>query len=167
MEESMFVKRIGSMAILFILLAFPASASMVSFLMVETGLGDEISSGQYTSLWEGGLMDAFFDAGHIVTNSPITRMEKKPDRDLSGQVASDFDEAVSWGTDYFILGFLEYQVQGKVAVPVDIALKVYHAGTQKLVCEQRFPAGTGKTLDDEYKLAQKAGRTIISQLAKR
>ena len=163
----MFFKRIGSMTVLFILLSFPASASMVSFLMVETGLGEDISSGQYTSLWEGGLMDAFFDAGHIVTNSPIERMEKKPAMDLSGQVASDFNEAASGGMDYFVLGFLEYQIQGTTAVPVGIALKVYQTNSKKLLYEKRFPAGTGKTLDDEYKNAQDAGRTIISHLAKR
>ena len=157
------------LAALLMLLAFPASASMVSFLLVETGINDEVSSGQYTSLWEGGLMAAFFDAGHIVTNSPIARMEKKPERDLSGTVAADFNEAVSGGADFYILGFLEFQVQGQGtrAVPVGIVLKLYNSESQQLLFEQRFPAGTGKSLDEEYQFAQNAGRTIISHLEKR
>ena len=158
------IKRLGGMAALLMLLAFPASASMVSFLLVETGLNEEVSSGQYTSLWEGGLMAAFFDAGHIVTNSPILRMEKRPDRDLSGKVASDFDEAVDGGVEYFVLGFLEYQIQGGGAVPVGIVLKLYNADSKKLVCEERFPVGTKKNLDEEYIFAQNAGRIIISHL---
>ena len=163
----MFYKHLGFMAALLLLLVFPVSASMVSFLLVETGLGEDVSTGQYTSLWEGGLMDAFFDAGHIVTNSPIARMEKKPERDLSGQVASDFSEAANGGVEYFVLGFLEYQIQGERAVPVGIALKLYLTNTQKLVFEERFPAGTGKSLDEEYKIAQNTGRIIISHLSTR
>ena len=161
------IARLASLAVLLLLLVFPASASMVSFLLVETGIDEDISCGQFTSLWEGGLMDAFFDAGHIVTNSPIARMEKKPDRDLSGQVADDFSEAASGGADFYVLGFLEYRLQGSRGIPVGIALKVYSSDSQKLLFEQRFPAGTGKSLDEEYQFAQNAGRVIISQLSKR
>jgi hypothetical protein len=160
-------KRLGSMAALLMLLAFPASASMVSFLMVETGINEEVSSGQYTSLWEGGLMAAFFDAGHIVTNGPVARMEKKPSRDLTGTVEVDFNEAVKGGAEYFILGFIEYQVRSGKPVPVGIALKLYQTDSKKLVFEQSFPAGSGKNLDEEYLFAQNAGKVIISHLKDR
>ena len=160
-------KRLAGMTIMLIVLAFPASASMVSFMLVETGINDGVQSGQYTSLWEGGLMAAFFDAGHIVTNSPITRMERQPDRDIAGKVAVDFSEAARGGADYFILGFLEYRIQGDRGVPVRIALKLYSSNTRTLLFEQSFPAGTGKSLDEEYKFAQNAGRSIISHLSKR
>ena len=160
-------KRLWGMIILLIFLAFPVSASMVSFLLVETGISDDILSGQYSSLWEGGLMAAFFDAGHIVTNSPITRMEKKPDKDINGPLEYDFKEAVRGGSDYFVLGFIEFKVIGARAVPVSIALKCYSANTKRLVCEERFPAGSGKNLEEEYRLAQNAGRVIISRITKR
>lgn len=164
----MIFKRMGGMAVLFALLAFPVSASMVSFSLVETGLSDDVPGSQVTSLWEGGLMSAFFDAGHIVTNSPIARMKDKPAGDsLSGQLMDDFNEAVNGGADYFIMGVLEYQNQGGRAVPIEIAVKVYEADSEKVIYEQRFPAGKGKNLDEEYKNAQDAGRIISSHLSQR
>lgn len=160
-------KRLWILAALLVLLVFPASASMVSFLLVETGLNEDAPGVQYTSLWEGGLMAAFFDAGHIVTNSPIARMEKKPPADLSGQAASDIDEAALGGAEYFVLGFLEYQFNGVTPVPVGMALKIYEAGSRRLIYEQRFTAGSGKNLNEEYQFAQNAGRILISHIKDR
>jgi hypothetical protein len=155
------------MAALFVVLTFPVSASVVSFLIVETGINDEASNPQYTSVWEGGLMNAFFDAGHIVTNSPITRMERKPDKDISGIIEADFKEAANGGAEYFILGFLEYRIQGGRPVPSGIQLKIYRTRAQTVVYEHSFQAGTGKSLTEEYQFAQNAGRVIISHLKDR
>ena len=160
-------KRLGGLAVLLVILAFPASASMVSFLLVETGLDEDTSNRQYSSLWEGGLMDVFFDAGHIVTNSPIARIKDKPAVDFSGVIKDDFNEAVDGGADYFLLGFLDYKIQAGNAVPTGITLKLYEADSQQLVYEQKFPAGTGKNLDEEYQSAQNAGRIIISHIEDR
>ena len=157
----------GSILVLFVLLAYPASASMVSFLLVETGINQDIPSAEYTSIWEGGLMAAFFDAGHIITNSPITRMEKKPPSDLSGQVEEGYFDAVMGGADYFVLGFLEYKVLAGRAVPVGMVLKIYNTSSNKIVYEQNFPAGSGTNNDDEFKIAQNAGRTLVSHLGGR
>ena len=157
-------KRFLGLAVLLMVLTFPLSASMVSFLVVETGINEEAISVPYTNLWEGGLMDVFFDAGHIVTNSPAGRMEKRPSQDISGFVEEDFRDAVSGGADYFVLAFLEFQKRGERAVPVRITLKLYKTDTKRLIFEQNFPAGSGENYDEEYKIAQNAGRTIISQL---
>ena len=163
----MFNKRLGCMAVLLGLLAFPASASMVCFLIVETGINEAAKSGQYSTLWEGGLMEAFFNAGHIVTNSPITRIEKKPARDLSGMVEAEFNDAIRGGAEFFVLGFLEFKNYGERAVPVELALRLYSSNSRDLVFEQNFPAGSGKNFDEEYLIAQNAGRVIISHLSKR
>ena len=163
-EECMKNKRLLGCAVLLIFLGFPAYASMVSFIVVETGLNEEASSPQYSSLWEGALMSVFFDAGHIVTNCPIGRIEKKPSSDLSGTLKADFDEAVLGGAEYFILGFLEYQAQKSGAIPREITIKIYRTDSKALVFEQNFPAGTGKNLNEEYQLAQNAGRIIIAHV---
>ena len=163
----MMYKRLGSIAALFIFLVFPASASTVSLLLVETGLNEGNSSTQYSSLWEGGLMAAFFDAGHIVTNSPIVQMKQKPEYDLSGLVETDFYEAAAGGADYYVLGYLEYRSQSGRTLPSGIVLKLYETESQKLVFEQNFPAGTGRSLNEEYRFAETAGRTIISHLKDR
>ena len=163
----MISKRLLSILVLFAVLSFPASASVVSFLLVETGLGNGNMETQYTSLWEGGLMNAFFDAGHIVNNSPIARMERIPARDFTGTVEADFKDAVSGGAEFFILGFIDYQVQAGKPVPTGIILKIYKTKSQEVVYEQRFQAGTGKSLNEEYQIAQSTGRIVVSHLKDR
>jgi len=148
------------MAVLLLLLVFPASASMVSFLVVETGLNGEANT-QYGSLWEGGLMAAFFDAGHIVTNCPIARMEKRPEKDISGNIGNDFFEAAINGAEYFVLCYLEFR---DASVPNAIAVKIYNIHAEKLIFERSFPAGTGKGLSEEYQIAQNTGRVIVSNI---
>jgi len=157
-------KRLFGLAAMLMLLAFPVSAFMVSVLVVETGLSEEASSMPYAGIWEGGLMDAFFDAGHIVTNSPAARMEKKPSQVFAGILEEDYKDAVSGGAEYFILGFLEFQNRGGTATPVRMELKLYKTDSRRLVFEQNFPAGSGKDNEEEFQLAKKAGLTIISQL---
>ena len=160
-------KRPVIIAVLSILLAFPVSASMVSFLVVETGLNEDVPPNQLSTLWGGGLMAAFFDDGHIVTDSPVVRMEKRPPKDFTGQVERDFNEAVTAGSEYFLLGFLEYQIVDGKVIPVNINLKLYETGSKRLIFEQAFPVGTGKNLAEEHQIAQNAGRIIISHLKDR
>ena len=155
-------KRLGGLAVLFTFLSFPASAAVVSFLVVETGLREDASDTQYASLWEGGLMDVFFDAGHIVTNGPITRMETKP-VDLTGEVKDEFEEAVMGGAEFFILGFIEYTIRGGSSVPAGIDVRIY-ARSGNLIHRQEFPAGTGRDLSEEFRIAQNAGRIMISHI---
>ena len=158
---------IAALLALLTLLVFPASASTVSFLVVETGLNEESPHVQYSSLWEGGLMETFFNAGHIVTNSPILRMKTKPAQVLSGALKEDFDEAYLGGVDYFILGFLCYKMQDGMAIPFEMAIRVYSTAPQALVFERTFPAGSGRTLNEEYQFAQNAGRVLASQIRER
>ena len=153
--------------VLLVVLIFPASASMVSFLVVETGLNEGIPVTQFGTLWEGGLMASFFDAGHIVTNSPILRMLEKPEQDLTGSVRNDFNDAITGGAEYFILGFLNYNLQGGTSNPVDILVKIYRTDSQELIYEQNFPAGRGRNQNEEYQFALNAGRIIISQIKDR
>jgi hypothetical protein len=106
-------------------------------------------------------MDVFFNAGHVVTNCPIARMEKRPAEDLSGYIEVDFYEARVGGAEYFIIGFLEFQNK---SVPSAMIIKIYNTDTEKLVFERNFPAGTGKNLGEEYQIAQNAGRVIVSNI---
>ena len=160
-------KRLLSLAAMVLLFAFPISASMVSFMVVETGLNEEAVSVPYTGIWEGGLMDVFFDAGHIVTNSPSTRIQKRPVRDFIGLLEDDYMEAVSGGAEYFILAYLEFKSSGGRAVPVRVTLKLYKTDSQRLVFEQNFAAGSGKDNNEEYRIAQNAGRIMIPHLKDR
>jgi hypothetical protein len=93
------------------------SAAMVSFLVVETGLAEESARPQSSLLWENGLMDVFFDAGHIVSNAPIMRIPEKTTEKLPDPVRSELDEARNGGADYFILVLLEYPASAAGGIP--------------------------------------------------
>ena len=160
-------KLLWCITVMMAVLIFPASASLVSFLVVETGINEEIPSTEYGDLWEGGLMAGFFDAGHIVTNSPIMRMEQKPSQILTGDVKADFDEAATGGANFFILCFLDHQIQGRRAVPVDITIQTYRTDTQELIFEQSFPVGRGRNNSEEFQLAQSAAGVIVSRIRDR
>ena len=159
-------KRFWGIIAMLVLFVFPASASMVCFLIVETGIDDDVESTQYSSLWEGGLMSAFFDAGHIVTNYPVERMEKKPAQDLSDGIADSYFEALDGGADYFIVCYLECMEQGGQAVPIDIIVKLYGTSPQELIFERNFPVGK-VNLREEYQFAQNAGQLLITNIKER
>ena len=160
-------KRFLVIVLLFMLLTFSASASTVSFLVVETGLNDGITGTQTSSrLWEEGLMGFFFDAGHIVTNNPILRMDKKAPVDIHGTtIEYDFNDAVLGGAEYIVLGFLEYVIQGNRAVPAKMNIRIYTTVPEELVFEQVFPVG--RTSAEENLIVRNAGRTIISYIKER
>ncbi|MCL2069549.1 MAG: hypothetical protein FWH19_01005 [Treponema sp.] len=158
-------KLMAVMAALMIFAAFPVSASMVSILLVETGLNDAVPSNQYASLWEGGLMEAFFNAGHIVTNSPVARLIQKPERDLSGFIEIDFIDAVEGGADFFILAYLQFQDPTRATPPGGVCVKIYSTATKELVYEETFTAGR-QNLTEEYQHAQDVGRIVLSHIRK-
>jgi hypothetical protein len=93
------------------------SAATVSFLVVETGLAEESVRPQSSLLWENGLMDVFFDAGHIVSNAPIMRIPGKTTEKLPDPVRNELDQARNGGADYFIVVLLEYSGSAVNGVP--------------------------------------------------
>ena len=156
----------GALVVLLCLITIPASAATVSFMMVETGLREDSVSTRYGSLWEGSLMDAFFNAGHIVTNSPITRMETRPIT-INTDLQADLDDAYLGGAQYFVLGVLEYIDQPGVPIPSKITIEIYTTGTRELIYRQDFAAGAGRTMTEEDRIAQEAGRITVSQIQNR
>jgi hypothetical protein len=167
MEEYMNKKLLGCLAIMLLIMIFPASASLVSFLVVETGLNDGVPITEYGFVWEDGLMSSFFDAGHIVTNSPITRLSEKPTINIIEAVQDDFNEARWGGADFFILGFLDFKVQDMAVVPVDITIRAFKTNTRELVFEHNYTVGAGRTQKEELIIAQNAGWAIASRIRDR
>jgi hypothetical protein len=59
-------------------LVLNAEAYMVSFFIIESGLPLEGIKNQHSQLWENAFFDVFFDAGYIVSNTPMMRIASKP-----------------------------------------------------------------------------------------
>ena len=142
---------------------------MVSFLVVETGIPHTANAGDYAFLWEGGLMGAFFDAGHIVSNSPVLRLENPPIASIQrGEIPRealiDFDEALEGGADFFVIAMIEFiSLEGRV-IPRDVFVQIFNTSTRSLIFVEKFPAGSGASPRDEFLNAQDAGKIIAAQL---
>jgi hypothetical protein len=163
---------LGIAALLLVFSVLPLSASMICFLVIETGLKPEAIRENYSSVWEDGLMSVFFDLGHIVSNSPVLRVEKLEEEMLPYEAQKDFLEAARGGADYFILVLLEYRLHSGPIKPQEALIKIFTTeetpgAIANLVYERRFPSSPGASLRDEHVKAQETARIIAAQLKDR
>jgi len=159
----MFCKRLV-LAVLILGITFPLPAAMVSFLVIEEGLKPGSDSGNYSAVWEDGLMGVFFDAGHIVSNSPILRVDQLSEAEFPSEARFDFIDAADGGADYFILAVLDYNTQERLVKPKSVFIKIFTIESRQLVFEGQFPAGNGVNLQDEYSRVKDVGKIIASQI---
>jgi hypothetical protein len=160
----MVLKRTLIVLVLAGLFTLPLSAATISFLVVETGLQEGGSAAESSGIWESGLMDAFFDAGHIVSNAPVIRLRENPGGIFPGEAKKDFDEAVAGGAEFFILVLIEYQGPPDRPKPRAVSLKLFKTTPYTFIFEQRYAGKPDLPPDAEFAGAKDAGRTIISHL---
>ena len=132
----------------------------VSFLVLETGLEEAQGASRYSSLYESGLLDVFFDAGHIVSNAPILRLPGAPKQAFPEEAMHDLEEAVEGGMEYFVLAQLDYAVPpgGTIEKPRNVFLRIFRLRPHKLIYEQRYDGKALPTMDDEFlEVRQRAG----------
>jgi hypothetical protein len=159
---------------LYVFIAFavpaPVFAYTVSFVVIETGPVQDRAVPGSAGLWENGLMDVFFNAGHIVSNALTLRIDREIFKDFPDEVQGDFDEARQGGVDFFIMALLDYRVSGEVPVspgtvtgPRQVSLKVFRVNPYKKVYEQ----GYSGPIQDELTQAKNAARSILPHLRDR
>jgi hypothetical protein len=165
------VKKAGIALLLGGCLLFPLSAANVSFLVIETGVREEGRINESSTIWENGLMDAFFDAGHIVTNAPIMRLNENPPREFPGEAKKTLDEAVQGGAEFFVLALLDYQgispAANSALNPRSVSLRLFSTNPYKILYERTYPAGTSIQKNDRFSYAQNAARLIVPFLRDR
>jgi hypothetical protein len=125
-------------------------AATVSFVVVETGLPEGSVQPESSARWEGGVMGVFFDAGHIVFNAPVTRLERKlpaGTNTVPPELRGEFDEAKAGGADYFVMVLLEYP--GGTETPKSIQLRLFNAATGTLLYETSCAGNAGASPQDE------------------
>jgi hypothetical protein len=128
-------KKIAFVLCLGAFFTFNAPAYMVSFFILETGLPLEGAKTPYSKLWENTFFDVFFDAGYIVCNSPMMRMESKPKMSLEKFVKDEVDEARDGGVDYFLVAQLDYS--GGSLTPSEVSLVLFNVTPFRLIKEQK------------------------------
>ena len=137
-------------------------AATVSFLVIETGLSAEAEKKALSGLWESGLLDVFFEAGHIVSNAPVMRLDSNPAKELPDEAQAEFDGAVEGGADFFILALLNYQADS--AKPEHISLRLFRINPYKKLFEQRYSDAVTRNMKDEYDSLRKVVRELVPHL---
>jgi hypothetical protein len=137
----------------------PVRAATVSLIVIETGAAEETAAeknGRETlESWETGMMNVFFEAGHIVSNAPAVRLLQPPDGDMPPEARREFDEADSGGADYFIVLRLDYGAETEK--PDQISLELYKIHPRGLIYGKNYvPALAGN-----FPTAVTLARTLI------
>ncbi|MDR2095442.1 MAG: hypothetical protein LBP76_07980 [Treponema sp.] len=152
----MFKKRLYGMAFI-ILLPLPLCAANVSVLVAETGLQEGSPPFAVSGIWEGILLEVFFEEGHIVSNAPVARLPAFPDKELPGEVISDFYEAAGGGAEYFILAILDYsgvKQDGKQKQP-DVHLRLFRIRPYKMLHKMYADLSKEKAVNEDFTLIKR------------
>jgi hypothetical protein len=150
-------------------------AATVSFMVIETGLPEDWGASRHAGLWESGLLDVFFEAGHIVSNAPVLRLPQKPAAQFPEEARTDLAEALEGGAEYIILALLDYETPAAgsasnpppVGKPRNISLRVFRARPYTLLYERQFADTNSVTLKDEYDGVKSAARTLVPHINNR
>jgi hypothetical protein len=124
-------KRIAITVIIGILLTFSINAATVSFYVIEAGMNDEADS-KISGLWETAFMDVFFDAGYIISNAPVLRLDRSPSNIFP---LLDFKEAGACGIDYMLVVLLDYNKD--FPSPEEASFYIYKVKKQEKVVERK------------------------------
>jgi hypothetical protein len=144
-------------ALFFAVLIGPLPSATLNFLVVEAGSIEEsppeespdgqssVGEGsppvspvpfESSALWETCLLDVFFEAGHVVSNSPILHLSGIGAADFPGRddpggefprgVRPELDDAILGGADYLILVLLSYPPTSDPRTkPEEVNLRIY------------------------------------------
>ncbi|WP_461256072.1 hypothetical protein [Treponema sp. R80B11-R83G3] len=125
-------------------LNFNVGASTVSFYVIETGVNEDFDVKESQSIeWENAFMDVFFDAGYIISNAPVMRLEKRPSDVLQ---VIDINEAVVYGIDYMLIVLLDYKKE--LQDPNEVSFYIYKVTRKEKVLEKNVIMKRGSSQDD-------------------
>ena len=134
---------------------FPAT---VSFLVIEAGLPKESPVSQYSILWENSLMDVFFEAGHIVSNSPIMRLPQRPTGDILDMAERDIEAAKEGGMGFFIIAVVDHPA------PHNVSLHLFRISSGELLLEQKYTDRDYRSKKEEQDAVKSNIMSIASRL---
>ena len=156
-----------------IILCFLGSLSLgaatVSVLVVETGLPPGDGCTPSAEIWESGMMDVFFDAGHIVSNAPCHQLGvdiPKISGKLPSELSGDFDQAKLGGADFFVLILLNYP-GGSLEGPKDVYIRVFKVSSGVLLYEASEKAQVWENFDEEFLDVREKAEKVIPELNKK
>jgi hypothetical protein len=167
-----FLKNWSIGAVLALVLGVSAQGATVSFVVIETGLREEMPPLASSRLWEDALLGVFFDSGHIVSNTPIRRIPEKPPKNLPDEARVSLDDALEGGAEFFILAVLDYQnslrTGGAFPKPNNVSLRLFKTAPYRFLFSMEYSPDKlnfGEGPDkDELATAVGAARAIVKHL---
>jgi len=150
------LKRTVLAVVFFLFLSFAAGASMISFCVVETGVPLDVNERRQSLFWENAFMDVFFDAGYIISNAPILRLEGIP----SGEIIGEFDlmDFRRAGIDFIIIARLDYNADLALS---DVSFFIYKVTPENKIHERQLDKQPSRNERDEYTFMKTTARGLI------
>jgi len=186
-KDYAFMKNLQKKALIVVFTFFPLTglfAANVSFMVLETGAGAFKVDGM-ANIWEEGFLDAFFNAGHIISNARTVKLDFFPEEELPDAVITDFKEAKEGRSDYFIVVLLNYEAEvNGMTAPESVTMKLYNVTPYKFIFGKtitrkkngnaEIDKGSNRVLPlnikqsrEEFLDAQKAAQEIIPYIITR
>jgi hypothetical protein len=138
----------------------PSDAATISIMIIETGAPDE-SAGKSADIWESGIMDMFFDEGHIVCNTPSIRISNLDDEELPKEARRNFEDADTNGVDYFVIAQLNYSQNENFVSGLDkVSLRLYRVNPYGVLYKTSYPATSDAPEAEEFSGAKNAARRL-------
>jgi hypothetical protein len=141
------------------------NAATVSVLVVEAGLPPGYGCSSSAEVWESGMMDAFFDAGHIVSNAPCMQILNAAGV-LPAEVNGDFDQARIGGADFLVLVVLNYK-DGSIESTKDVVIRVFSVVSGDLLYETKIADRVWRSTDEEFFDAKQQAGKLVPQLSRK
>jgi hypothetical protein len=166
----MFLKKLGLGTFFAIVLAVSAHGATVSFMVIETGIREEVPVADSSRLWEYALLDVFFDTGHIVSNTPILRIAERPQKNLPDEARGSLDEALEGGADFFIVAVLDYQDPSPTGAnqlrPRHISLRLFQTMPYRFLYSREYSSADLRIAEkDEVSNAMNVARAMATHLS--
>jgi hypothetical protein len=165
----MFLKKTGVVVFLAVVLALGAHAATVSFMVIETGIREDVPVADSSRLWEYALLDAFFDNGHIVSNTPIVRIAERPQKNLPDEARVSLDEALEGGAEFFIVAVLDYQNRSTGGAaqlqPRNVSLRLFQTMPCRFLYSREYASADLRAAEkDEASSALNIARAMATHL---
>ena len=156
------MKKHCCMIILALLGFMSLGAATVSVVVVETGLSPEKGCTPSASVWESGIMDVFFEAGHIVSNAPCSQIISASGL-LPSEVNQDFDQARVGGAEFFVLVILNHP-RDKPENFKEVIIRIFRVSTGELLHETSVSGRAWGNSEDEFLAAKQNAGNLVPRL---
>jgi hypothetical protein len=155
----MSIRALGFVLVLSALTSVGLAAETVVLNLVESGIDPASEKQKASEVWEDSLLDAFFDAGHIVSNAAVLGRSSS----LLPPTSHGFTEALDGGADYLVVIGLGYDLE-KAPYPRMLQFRIMDNRGKIVFVSAALTVSPSEGPKDDERNARKAARDMIDRL---